>query len=335
MLLSLVLLTAVAGADAMSIEGVVENGTAGGTPVAGTEVVLRGGKDGGLIPIAQAVTDDRGHFLFANLSAEPGMVYLPGANRQGVHYPGPRLRPEAGASARVKITVYDAVAAPSPLVAERCDIEVRADGGVLEVTESLLVSNPTLTTFVGGTSPATTLKLRIPDGYDVVTFAGEFFGRRFAVADKGLTTDMPWLPGKFDLRYTYHLPVPDGQTTFERALDLPCSRVRIRVQSASADRVTCSLARAADAGDGSIVFESPPGTMAAGEQVRLTLGGLPTPWIRFGRWVALAVLVCLVLVTLFYRRIQLPEREAPAEPNGRSLGRNRARSRRGRRTVRR
>jgi hypothetical protein len=303
------LLIAALGADPGTpenhIEGVVVNGTLGGAPVSVAEVVLRAGTDGALRPIAQTVTDESGRFHFYNLPIEPGVIYLPGANRHGVHYPGPRVRLDVAAPP-VKLTVYDAVASPSPLVADCHTIDVRMQAGVVEVTETLLVRNPTLTTYVGelDKKPLTTLALGIPADFERVTFATEFFGRRFSVFDNRLVTDIPWLPGKYEVKFTYHLPAAGSPLTLERTLDLPSSIVRIRADAGENGHVTCNLPRVAAAADWPFAFESSGGTLAAGHPLKLAFGDLPAQWSVHAKWMALTVLAGLIVGTATVRRFR-------------------------------
>ena len=123
-----------------------------------------------LLPVATTVTDQHGHFVFDNLAVEPGLVYLPGVNRHGVHYPGPRVPlDEVHDSPRALDGLSTAVATPSPLVVARHEIDIQVKTGVVEITETVLVINPTLTTYVGqatSDSPPRTLSLWIPDRFE-------------------------------------------------------------------------------------------------------------------------------------------------------------------------
>ena len=119
-----------------TIQGVVVNGTHGNQPLEGVDVVLRAGADGELVPVAETKTDRYGKFVFEQVPLEPTLVYLPGANRDGVHYPGQRVRLDpSNRIAQVTIVVFDAVTAPCPLVAKRHDIDVTVDEQVLKITE--------------------------------------------------------------------------------------------------------------------------------------------------------------------------------------------------------
>jgi hypothetical protein len=296
------------GDNAHRIEGVVLNGTRNDIPVPGAKIVLRVGEDASLSPAAETTADPKGRFAFPNVPVQPGLVYLPGANHQGVHYPGPRLRLlPGGGITHVRITVFDARSGPSPLIAEKQDIDVLVKTGVLEITETLSINNPTLTTYVGdatGEEPSRTLSLSIPQAFERVTFSGEFYGRRFKVGNGCLETDLPWTPGARELRFTYYLPVKEQRQILERLLDLPCSLVHIRVRGEAPDQVACNLKRVDGPDKGVALFESSE-RLAAGYRISLQLGGLRTPWFLYGRWAAVTVCSALIVGTVvvcFLRR---------------------------------
>ena len=247
--------------------------------------------------MAKTVTDHEGRFVFGILPTDPEVIFLPGANHQGVHYPGQQIR--LPAPNPVKLVVFDAVASTNPLRADSREIDVQIQTGVLEITETLSVHNPSLTTYVGqagSEGPAKTLSLSIPDGFERVTFHSEFFGRHFKLVDKRLVTDLPWTPGQKKLAFTYHLPAGESKQFLEWSADLPCSQVRLRVRGENADHFECNLARVAT-GDKTIVFESSEAALPAGHLITLQLGNLPTPWIVYLRWSALAILVGLIVAT--------------------------------------
>jgi hypothetical protein len=254
--------------------------------------------------VAETSADREGHFVFTNVPVQPGLVYLPGANHEGVHYPGPRVKPLPGGDVtRVRITVFEALTTTSPLVAEKHEINILVKTGVLEITETLLISNPTLTTYVGSTPNedwSRTLALSIPQTFEHVTFFGEFYGRRFKLVNSCLETDLPWTPGKRELRFTYYVPVREQRRTLERALDVPCSLVRIRVQGEDAGQVACNLKRVDGPEKDIALFES-SGQLAAGYRICFQFGSLPIPWFLYARWAALGVLATLALGTVAAR----------------------------------
>lgn len=301
------------------IEGIVVNGTQNGKPLAGAEVILRAGEEGLLQVAAQTVTDQNGRFVFDKLSSAPGLIYLPGANHHGIHYPGPRVRLPGVTAPPVTLTVFDAVASPNPLIADLHEIDVRIQTGVLEVTETLWVNNPSVTTYVGvdeiGTQ-ATTLSLLIPDGFERVTFDKEFTGRRFQLQNKRLVTDIAWTPGKREVKFTYHLPIEAKRQSLEWSVSIPCARVRLRLHGEKADEIECNLPSVAGRDKGTLVFESTQSTLAANHVIQLQLGNVPTPWIAYLRWIALGILVSLILATAGVRKVRRSLQKAA--PHGKS-----------------
>lgn len=285
--------------DIGTISGIVVNGSQGGVPCGDTEVVLRCRIDGQFVPVAQTVTDRDGRFRFQDLPVGADCLYLPGASRDDVHYPGPRVQLTAARSdITVKLQVHDSVAEPNPLVIERHEITIQPEPGVLKVTESILVHNPTLLTYVGQANgddaTPVTLRLAIPPDFDRTTFHKEFYGRRFSLEAGKLVTTVPWTPGDRELQFTYTLRNEKGSRLWERPLDLPCNHVRVRVDHDNPEEVTCNLTPSSEKNSSRMIFESRETTLPAGYVVRVQLGHLPKPWMAYARWAALAILIGLV-----------------------------------------
>ena len=130
------------------------NGSADQAVVPAASVVLRVQHSSGLIPVAETTTDEMGRFEFAKLPLNEELVYVPGANLEGIHYPGHRVHLSAvQPSDNQRIVAYETVSDPCPLVVMRRDIEIEAQTGVLQVTETFVVSNPTLRSYVGTEGP--------------------------------------------------------------------------------------------------------------------------------------------------------------------------------------
>lgn len=309
-----------------TIHGVVIDGSQGGAPMEGVDVILRAGADGELIPVAKTTTDLYGKFAFSQVPLEPTIEYLPGADRDGVHYPGPRVRlGPSSRAAHARIVTFNAVAAPCPLVATRHDVDVTLRETVMEITETVLVTNPTRTAYVGRPAAAgdklpVTLQLSIPENFDRVTFGSEFHGRRFQIVDRRLVTDIPWPPGQRELRFTYRVPCGESAGVFRRPLDLPTSHVQVRVRGENAAQATCNLPRSATPDDG-VAFASVDERLPAGYTIEMQLGTLPTPWGAYARWGAILLFAVLVLATVALQRRRARQTgvahpiESPALPN--------------------
>jgi len=310
--------TGLVRAEDARIEGMAVNGSQNGKPLAGAEIVLRGGEEGALQIVANTVTDQSGRFVFDKLPTAPGLIFLPGANHQGIHYPGSRMRLQGASSTPfVKLTAFDTVAVANPLVADLHEIDIQIQEGTLKVTETLTINNPSVTTYVGQAdsgSSLTTLSLLIPDGFERVTFHNEFNGRHFMLRDKRLVTDVPWTPGKREVKFSYHLPSEDGKGPLEWSVDLPCKTYRLCVHGENANRFACNLVRAGGPNQSAIVFESSEGIVSAGHIVRMQPASQPTSLIVTLRWFVLPMLAGLIFFTAGFRifRRALPKQASAA-----------------------
>lgn len=285
-----------------TIQGVVVNGTRGNQPLADAEVILRAAADGELVPVAETKTDRYGKFLFEQVPLEPTLVYLPGANRDGVHYPGQRVRLDpSDRAAQVTIVAFDAISTPCPLIAKRHEIDVTIDERVLKITELILISNPSRATYVGqsmGNGPPVTFWLSIPKSFDRVTFDEEFFGRRFFIVDHRPITEMPWLPGDRQLRFTYRVPLVESGGQLRRTLDIPSSDVRVRVHGADKRPVSCNLPRSSKALQGTLAFAAAGKQLAREFTIELQVDSLPFPWMQYARWAAVIAFAVLAGATV-------------------------------------
>jgi hypothetical protein len=284
-----------------TIAGVVVRAT-DHTPVPRAEVVLRARIDGQLLPVAETTADDRGRFCFSQLPTDETQVYLPGANRGGIHYPGAsvRLSPQQR-RVDVVLAVHDAITFPNPLVVRRHTITLCPEPGVLRVTESMLIDNPSAACYVGqtvGDNPApVTLQLAIPADFTQVTFASEFFGRRFSLVQGRLVTGVPWPPGQRDLTFSYVLANTKRHCLWQRPLDLPSAQVRVVVRGGQAEQATSNLDRAAHPENGEIAFESGRQVLSAGYPLRVQLEHMPVTIMNYAPWAATITLLGLLAAT--------------------------------------
>jgi hypothetical protein len=312
------------------IEGVVVR-AADHTPVARAEVVLRAKVNGRLVPVAETTADAMGRFRFAQLPVGDTSLYVPGANRGDIHYPGPSVKlSSARRRAEVTLKVHEAVTFPNPLVVRRHTITLEPEPGVLRVTESMLIDNPSTACYVGqaareGVEPVT-LQLAIPTDFSQVTFASEFFGRRFSLGNGKLVTSVPWPPGQREVTFSYLLANTQRNYVWQRPLDLPSAKVRVLVRSSRPEPATSDLSRTPGSEDGEVAFDSGDRDLPAGYMLRVELRQIPVSLMRYAPWLATLVLIGLLLATHFSaRRLgrrdiapSLPDRQGRADGNLRS-----------------
>ena len=291
------------------IEGMVVNRSTGKPIPCQVAVILQVQAKGELVPFRDVISDKQGRFRFERLPSGDGVVYQAGATRHGIFYPGPWIRlTDLQPIARTGLSVCDAVASPCPLVLKKMDVTIRPETGLLKVTESLLLENPSHTCYVGevahdGADPVT-LELSIPSDFERTTFDQEFFGRRFSVVNNKVVTSIPWQPGERELRYTYILRNTEEALSWKRTLDLPCSNVTVRVEGKSPKEVHCEMLRQITADEKIVVFESAGQELSVGQVLQVELGRLPLPWMNYGKWAAVAIMLGLIAGTscLYFRR---------------------------------
>jgi hypothetical protein len=298
------------------ITGVAVNGTAGGVPLAGCQIVLRASQNGSFEPIAETTTDSNGRFSFTDLPLDEKVIYLPGANRHDVHYPGARVRLHPNRqTANVNLTAFDAIESPCPLVMRRHDIEIRPGTEFIAVAETLVIDNRTLTAYVGQATddrPAVTLRLSLPDTLEQITFEREFHGRNFQLQEKMLSTDIPWRPGTQELKFMYRLPTDPKHPLFLRQLELPTDHVVIRVVTSDTSRPACNIPRinGNDQNTATYEYRDSEHPLPPGYTIELRLGEMPLGFADYARSTATLLLCALILGTVMftYRRRALKTR---------------------------
>lgn len=290
-----------------SIAGVVQNATRHDAPAPEAEVVLRVQMDGPFVPVATTFADAEGRFRFADLPLEEDWVYLPGANWAGVHYPGPRLRlSSVQPDARIALHVFEAASDPNPLVIRLYEITLDPQPAYVQVTECMLLENPAAVTYVGQlphpNAKPVTLRLNVPTDFERVTFHKAFFGKRFYLIKEQLVTDLPWPPGKKELKFQYSLPRMGNELSWKRTIDLPCDELRLRVRVAHGIDVACNLPKVAAEGalpsrsEGDSFFQYAGSDLSKGHLLQITLSRLPWSWMVYARWSAVLLLATLGVV---------------------------------------
>jgi hypothetical protein len=282
-----------------SIRGVVVNGSRDFAPVAGAAVVLRVQLDGDFVVAAETTADNQGRFQFSGIPADASYVYLPGANRAGVHYPGARLQlSERQPNAAVRVVVRDTSTGPSPLRLRQFDLAIQRLDGALQVSETLEIENPTAFTYIGqpqgAGSRATTMALGIPSNFRRATFDEKFYAQQFVWDQGRLITDVPWTPGRRVVSLTYILPPEERLWTFRRPLDLPCDKTRIEVRGFDSKQVACNVPAAPATSSDLVAFAVSAKPWPAGHCIELQLGRRPATFGEYGRWLALGVLLLLI-----------------------------------------
>ncbi len=291
-----------------TIEGVVMNASQDHAPVAEAEVILQVLLEGKFAPVETTRSDALGRFHFDCLPVGPDALYLPGATRDGIFYPGRRIEfSTQHRTAYMTIPVHDSVRQPNPLVIREHEIVLRAEGNALQVVESMLIENPVPVTYVGdgdeqSQKMSATFRLGIPANFRRLTFEKEFYGRAFQVIDGQVVTTIPWTPGQRSVRFTYTIVDSETLDRWEHRWDVPCEHLLLRVQQDAPEKISCSLGPASGLTEQEAVFQFDAAQLAGVEELHVTLSRRPRSWNWHARWIAVVLLLGAVSAAAFWRR---------------------------------
>ncbi len=200
------------GGEGLPLRGTVVDGTTG-RPVAGLAVTVQAlvGQGGQPRVVARGTTDGRGRFALSVAPAPGAVGYGLTAAYRGVQYVAP-ARP--GQNVSVQLTVYDATAQDTNLLAPRVTVGTRRVGHGLAVIESWTIVNVGNTTVVGsdvrtGRDAAT---IPLPRGASDVRIQSVEVGAVARVQGGGVALDEVIRPATGNNPQSYH------QLTFSYSL---------------------------------------------------------------------------------------------------------------------
>ena len=90
------------------------------------------------------------------------------------------------------------------------------------------------------------------------------------------------------------VPNDSSNANWRRTVDLPCSELRLTVDTDNLEEVQCSLGTAISSSSDAVTFATIGAALPVGYEIELRIGDLSTPVMANGRWTALAVLVAIV-----------------------------------------
>lgn len=235
-LLALALSQPVMAADGQGkIEGILVNGTSGGSSVAGRELTLKiftGDNETGSM---NTVSDNSGRFEFGGLSTDPAYQYQITLTYQAADYVGPFLSFSGEPVITTTLDVYDTTTDGSVVSVEASHLVIFPESGAFLVEEYLVFANSSDRAFIGST-PVTldgrkeTLRFSLPPG--AAHFQAELglADTRIVLDEFGISDTMPLLPGMREVAYSY-LVAYDSQTyVLQRQLNYPTSVFNLLVQ---------------------------------------------------------------------------------------------------------
>ncbi|MGB5050789.1 MAG: c-type cytochrome [Caldilineaceae bacterium] len=229
------------------LSGRVEQGTAGGTSVAGIEVVLEGFVDFEPVATFTTTASTDGSFAFANLSTDPSVVYFASATLEGISYSSPILLfAEGQESLQADFSVYEPTDDDSGIAIERAHWIVDSQPGALVVAQIYAYGNSSDRAFTGraveGLDVPATVAISVPPAAVEITFDNGALGGRFRQVSHIIYDTAPVVPGSGTRQIVmrYALPFQGTSAEFSGALPYAASSLNLLVAELSGMEVEVS-----------------------------------------------------------------------------------------------
>lgn len=218
------------------VSGTVVQGTEGGAPVAGMEVVLEGFVDFAPVVAFTATVGSDGSFAFADLATDESVVYFASTEYAGISYSSPILIYSNGEnSLETTVNVYEPTESDAGISLERAHWIVDSQPGALVVAQIYVYSNNSDRAFTGRTVegldfPAT-VAIPVPPGAVEITFENGQLGGRFQQTAHTIYDTAPVVPGTGTRQVVvrYALPYNGTSTQFSGAVPYPAKSLNMLV----------------------------------------------------------------------------------------------------------
>ncbi len=299
-ILSLSLAASASAAEPGSVEGLLVNGTEGGSSVADLDVTLKIHLNGAEAGSTTTKTDAEGYFIFDGLSTEPGYRYYVTLAFQEADYYSNWLSFDEGETTKsTVVVVYDSTTSDEAIKITTDHTAIFAGEGSLLVDEWVEFNNEADLTYIGSRVANTegdkeTLRFSLPEGAtELQPISGLMEGYLYSSED-GFIDTMPVLPGAKLIIYSYEIDYSSGTYEFSKRVNYPTASFILIVQGegtkVTSDRLTVGESVVDAEG---IWFNYLSGQeLASGDVLTIHLSGLPgTDNQNTVIWVILALVV--------------------------------------------
>ena len=261
------------------VTGLVTNASGGAFPP-GTEIELFGFDHVQVVISDTTTLDEDGTYRFEDIEMDLGVVFITTVDYQGVTYGSEVATVEQeGQTIDLPLQVYEATSEDSILQIDRIHLFFEfLDEQTLRVVELYIISNPGMKTIVAESEGDAVITFSLPEQASNLQFEDGALGERYISTSDGFGDTMPIRPGMGDYQILFSYEMP-----YERNLDL----VRPVMLSTGAvvilvpeDGIKIKGESIQDAGirevQGVPYHMYNGSSLAAGEQLRLTLSGRPS-----------------------------------------------------------
>lgn len=214
-----------------TIRGQVANGTAGAVLPSGLEVELHGFDGDAEVLTETAAVGAEGSFIFENIEAVPGRLYVAASEYEGILYTSEIAHlAEAGETLNVTITIFEATQDTDAVSVDRLHVLFDfSHEGVVRVLELWVISN------LGDETIATPegeglLEIGLPEGAGQPNFEDSALGERYLPTATGFVDRMPFRPGAGASQLVFDFDMPySGRLDFDQHMNYPVEAVVVLV----------------------------------------------------------------------------------------------------------
>lgn len=227
--------SAVAQDSGLSIIGMIQNGTQGGSVPESQPVSLFVYTEGALSGQYETTADSSGMFTFEDIELSGGDEVVAFTNYAGAVYSSASFvyEPENGLPS-LSIAIYESTEDSRNVTISQLTFMLNASDGELRVGEYYLISNTGERTWLGTTNVdlgfKTTMAFSLPSEADSLWFSGYGLDVRFFTVEGGFVDSAPVVPGvpSAEIFFSYALPF-DGSYELTKTLNLPVENVEYMV----------------------------------------------------------------------------------------------------------
>ncbi len=282
------------------IEGLVVNGTEGGSSsVADQDITLKTYLDNAEVASTPTETDADGYFIFDGLETELGYSYQITLAFQGADYYSEWLSFAEGETTKsTEVVVYDSTTSGEAIKVNMSLTIIRTELDNLWVTEHYLFVNEADLTYIGSRVATAegdkeTLRFSLPEGATELEYTYGLMECCTYDSEEGFVDTMPVLPGDKLVTYSYKLDYSSGAYTFSQGMYYPTAAYSLLVEGEStkvaSDRLT---AEGLMEYEGSLFNHLSGANLAPGDILDIRLSGLPQATNQASiMWVVLAVVI--------------------------------------------
>ncbi len=223
----------------LTIYGVIDNGTPGGSVPESQPVSLFVYTDGALSGQYDTTADSSGMFTIVDIDLSNGDEVVAFTNYAGAVYSSVSFvyGPEISLPS-LSIAIYESTEDSSDVTISQLTFMLNASDGELRVGEYYLINNAGNRTWIGSTNIdlgfKTTMAFSLPSAAESLWFSGYGLDVRFFTVEGGFVDSAPVVPGvpSAEIFFSYALPF-DGSYALTKTLNLPVENVEYLIAEGS------------------------------------------------------------------------------------------------------